>query len=101
MLRLADKVAVVTGANSGIGLATARRFALEGASVFMMGRRRSALEEAVRAVGHNAVGVPGDVSDLADLERLYMIVSREAGRMDVLFANAGGGTFVSGVAASR
>jgi NAD(P)-dependent dehydrogenase (short-subunit alcohol dehydrogenase family) len=94
MLRLADKVAVVTGANSGIGLATARRFAMEGAWVFMMGRRRAALEEAVRAVGHNAVAVPGDVSDLADLEQLYMIVSREAGRIDVLFANAGGGTFL-------
>jgi NAD(P)-dependent dehydrogenase (short-subunit alcohol dehydrogenase family) len=94
MLRLADKVAVVTGANSGIGLATARRFALEGARVFMVGRRRAHLDEAVRAVGHNAVGIPGDVSDLSDLERLYDVVLREAGRIDVLFANAGGGTFL-------
>jgi NAD(P)-dependent dehydrogenase (short-subunit alcohol dehydrogenase family) len=94
MLRLADKVAVVTGANSGIGLATARRFALEGARVFMVGRRRAHLDEAVRAVGHNAMGIPGDVSDLSDLERLYDVVLREAGRIDVLFANAGGGTFL-------
>jgi NAD(P)-dependent dehydrogenase (short-subunit alcohol dehydrogenase family) len=70
MCRLENKVAVVTGANSGIGLATAARFALEGARVFMTGRRQAELDAAVKLVGGNARGVRGDVSDLADLDRL-------------------------------
>ena len=91
MGRLQGKVAVITGANSGIGLASAKRFAQEGARVFMTGRRQDELDKAVVEVGHDARGVQGDVSNLADLDRLYEVVREEAGRVDVLFANAGGG----------
>jgi len=94
MGRLEGKVAVVTGANSGIGLATAKRFALEGARLFMTGRRQEELDAAVRAVGGGARGVRGDVSNLAHLDRLYELVRMEAGIIDVLFANADGGAFV-------
>ena len=94
MGRLEGKVAVITGANSGIGLATARRFVREGAIVFMTGRRQAELDDAVREVGGNARGVRGDISKLADIDRLYEIVGRDAGKIDVLFANAGGGTFM-------
>ncbi len=94
MDRLHGKVAVLTGANSGIGLATAMLFASEGARVFMTGRRQAQLDDAVRQVGSNARGVPGDVSHPADLDRLYEVVRREAGAIDVLFANAGGGEFM-------
>ena len=93
MSRLAYKVAVITGANSGIGLAAARRFAAEGARVFATGRRQAELDAAVREIGHQAIGVRGDVSRLADLDRLYDIVRQQAGRIDILFANAGGGEF--------
>lgn len=95
MKKLDDKVAVITGANSGIGLASAKRFAEEGARVFMTGRRQAELDAAVAEVGHGARGIRGDVSDMADLDRLYDIVRREAGRIDVLFANAGGGEFAA------
>jgi NAD(P)-dependent dehydrogenase (short-subunit alcohol dehydrogenase family) len=91
MSKLQGKIAVITGANSGIGLATAKRFASEGARVFMTGRRQAELDEAVVAVGHNARGVQGDVANLADLDRLYEIVREEAGHIDILFANAGSG----------
>ena len=94
MSRLEGKVAVITGANSGIGLASAKRFASEGARVFMTGRRQAELDQAVAEVGHGARGVQGDVANLADLDRLYSIVREEAGRIDVLFANAGGGELV-------
>jgi NAD(P)-dependent dehydrogenase (short-subunit alcohol dehydrogenase family) len=94
MDRLKDKVAVVTGANSGIGLAIAKRFAQEGARVFMTGRRQAQLEAAVREVGASARGVQGDVGSLADLDRLYATVGQEAGRIDVLVANAGHGSFL-------
>ncbi|RWY80485.1 glucose 1-dehydrogenase [Rhizobium leguminosarum] len=92
-MRLQGKVAVVTGANSGIGLASAKRFAEEGAQVFMTGRRREQLDAAVSEVGRNARGVQGDISKLADLDRLYEIVEAEAGHLDIVFANAGGGEF--------
>ena len=92
--RLTGKVAVITGGNSGIGLATAERFAAEGATVFLTGRRQAELDKAVEQVGHGAVGVQGDVSNLADLDRLYATVQEQAGRVDVLFANAGLGEFV-------
>ncbi|ACS55851.1 short-chain dehydrogenase/reductase SDR [Rhizobium leguminosarum bv. trifolii WSM1325] len=92
-MRLQGKVAVVTGANSGIGLASAKRFADEGARVFMTGRRREQLDAAVSEVGRNARGVQGDISNLADLDRLYEIVEAEAGHLDIVFANAGGGEF--------
>ncbi|WP_428484997.1 SDR family NAD(P)-dependent oxidoreductase [Rhodopila sp.] len=84
----------MTGANSGIGLATARRFAREGARLFITGRRQAELDSAVREVGGDVRGVQGDVSNLADLDRLYEIAREEAGVIDVLFANAGGGTFM-------
>jgi NAD(P)-dependent dehydrogenase (short-subunit alcohol dehydrogenase family) len=91
MNRLEGKVAVITGGNSGIGLATARRFAEEGAHVFITGRRQRELDVAVRGIGKQATGVQGDVSKLADLDRLYETVKREKGRIDIVFANAGGG----------
>lgn len=90
---LANKVSLVTGGSSGLGLATAQRFASEGATVFITGRRKDALDRAVEQIGHGAVGVQGDVSNLADLDRLYEVISEQAGRLDVLFANAGGGEF--------
>jgi NAD(P)-dependent dehydrogenase (short-subunit alcohol dehydrogenase family) len=92
---LKGKVAVITDANSGIGLATAKPFAREGAKVFMTGRRQEQFDAAVKEVGHDAAGVTGDVSKMSDLDRLFDIVRREAGRIDVLFANAGGGQFAS------
>ena len=91
MGKLEGKVAVVTGANSGIGLASAKRFASEGARVFMTGRRQAELDKAVAEVGHGARGVQGDVASLADLDRLYSVVREEAEQIDVLLANAGGG----------
>lgn len=94
MGRLYGKVAVITGANSGIGLASAKRFAGEGARVFMTGRRKTELDAAVAEVGGDARGVQGNVANLADLDRLYELVLKEAGQIDVLFANAGGGDFM-------
>jgi NAD(P)-dependent dehydrogenase (short-subunit alcohol dehydrogenase family) len=91
MKRLEGKVAVVTGGNSGIGLATARRFAAEGAHVFITGRRQAELDAAVKQIGRQATGVEGDVANLTDLDRLYAAVKQEQGRIDILFANAGGG----------
>ena len=95
MGRLEGKVAVITGANSGIGLACANQFASEGARVFMTGRRQAELDKAVAAVGHGARGIRGDVANLADLDRLYEVVRQEAGWIDVLLANAGGGEFMA------
>jgi NAD(P)-dependent dehydrogenase (short-subunit alcohol dehydrogenase family) len=92
--RLAGKIAVITGGSSGLGLATAQRFVAEGAHVFITGRRPKELEAAVLQIGGNATGVQGDVSKLADLDRLFATVKQQAGRIDVLFANAGGGEFV-------
>jgi NAD(P)-dependent dehydrogenase (short-subunit alcohol dehydrogenase family) len=87
--KLEGKVAVVTGGNSGIGLATAKRFVAEGAYVFVTGRRQPELDAAVLEIGENVMGVRGDVSDLADLDRLYATVKAKTGRIDILFANAG------------
>ncbi len=95
MGKLDGKVAVITGANSGIGLAAAKRFAEEGARVFMTGRRQQALDAAVAQVGARARGIQGDIANLADLDRLFETVRREAGSIDVLFANAGGGEFAA------
>jgi NAD(P)-dependent dehydrogenase (short-subunit alcohol dehydrogenase family) len=95
MGRLTGKVAFVTGANSGIGLAIAKRFSAEGARVFMTGRRQEALDKAVAEVGGDARGVQGDVSNLADLDRLYATIREEAGVIDILVANAGGGEFAA------
>lgn len=89
--RLTGKIALVTGGTSGIGLATAKRFVAEGAHVFITGRRQAHLDAAVEEIGGNVTGVRSDVSDLADLDRLYATIQRDQGRLDVLFANAGGG----------
>ena len=86
---LQDKVAVITGGTSGIGLAIAHRFAREGARVFLTGRDAGRLEAAVKAIGPAATGVRADVTDLSDLDALYAQVREEAGRIDVLIANAG------------
>ena len=91
--RLDGKIAVITGGNSGIGLATAQQFVAEGAYVFITGRRQSELDAAVRQIGKNVTGVQSDVSNLADLDRLYSTVKQQKGRINVLFANAGLGEF--------
>lgn len=91
--RLAGKIALVTGGNSGIGLATAQRFAGEGAHVYITGRRQKELDEAVKKIGRNVTAVTGDVSDLNDLKNLYDLVSEQKGKLDILFANAGTGQF--------
>jgi NAD(P)-dependent dehydrogenase (short-subunit alcohol dehydrogenase family) len=89
MGKLQDKVAVITGGTSGMALATAKLFVEEGAYVFITGRRQQQLDEAVKAIGKNVTGVQGDVSNLADLDRLYETVKQKKGRIDVLFASAG------------
>src|SRR5207245_5555460 len=86
--RLDGKIAVITGGNSGIGLATAKRFVDEGAYVFITGRRQSELNNAVKQIGTNVTGVQRDVSNLADLDRLYDTVKQQKGQIDILFANA-------------
>ena len=94
MKRLEGKVAVVTGGNSGIGLATAQLFAVEGAHVYITGRRQGELDEAVKKIGKSVTGVQGDVANLADLDHLYATVKQQHGWIDVIFANAGGGEFL-------
>ena len=89
MGKLDGKVALVTGANSGIGLATAKRFVNEGAYVFITGRRDGELAAAVKEIGENVTGVQGDVSNVADVERLFAQITQEKGRLDIVFANAG------------
>jgi len=87
--RLEGKVALITGGNSGIGLATAKRFVNEGAYVFITGRRKSELDAAVKEIGKNITAVQGDVANLDDLDRLFAQIKKEKGKIDVLFANAG------------
>src|SRR6476469_11188000 len=94
MGKLQEKVAVVTGGTTGIGFATAKRFVKEGAYVFITGRRQKELDEAVKAIGGNVMGVQGDVAKLADLDRLYETVGKVKKRIDIIFANAGVGEFV-------
>jgi NAD(P)-dependent dehydrogenase (short-subunit alcohol dehydrogenase family) len=94
MGKLDGKVALVTGGNSGIGLATAKRFAAEGARVFVTARREAELDAAVAAIGGSAVGIRSDISKLDELDRLYHRIRETAGKLDILFANAGGGEFV-------
>ena len=91
MEKLKNKVAVITGATSGMALATAKLFVEEGAYVFITGRRQEALDEAVKLIGRNVTGVRGDAANLDDLDRLFDTVKREKGKIDVLFASAGTG----------
>lgn len=91
MGKLDGKVAVITGATSGMALASAKLFVEEGAYVFITGRRQEALDEAVELIGRNVTGVQGDAADLGDLDRLFETVKREKGSVDVLYANAGTG----------
>jgi NAD(P)-dependent dehydrogenase (short-subunit alcohol dehydrogenase family) len=87
--KLEGKIALITGGNSGIGLATAKQFVNEGAYVFITGRRDPELAAAVKEIGSNVTGVQGDVSNLGDLDRLFAQIKREKGKLDIVFANAG------------
>src|SRR6266478_1682576 len=89
MNKLEGKIALVTGGNSGIGLATGKQFVNEGAYVFITGRREPELAAAVKEIGRNVTGVQGDVSDPGDLDRLFAQIKREKGKLDIVFANAG------------
>ena len=91
MKKLEGKIALVTGGNSGIGLATAKQFVAEGAYVYITGRRQAELDTAVEAIGKNVTAVQSDVSNLADLDRLFATIKQEQGHLDIIFANAGGG----------
>ena len=93
--RFNNKVVVVTGGTSGIGLATAKAFAAEGASVFITGRRQEALDAALKQIGGRVTGVRGDMANLADIDRLYDAVQQRHAQIDVVFANAGGGEFAA------
>ena len=93
MNKLEGKIALITGGNSGIGLATAKQFVNEGAYVFITGRREPELAAAVKEIGSNVTGVQGDVSNLGDLDRLFAQIKREKGKLDIVFANAGAATF--------
>jgi NAD(P)-dependent dehydrogenase (short-subunit alcohol dehydrogenase family) len=91
--KLDGKIALVTGGSSGIGLATAREFVKEGAFVYITGRRQAELDKAARTIGGNVKAVQADSSKLADLDRLFAQIEQEKGRLDIVFANAGGGSF--------
>src|SRR3984893_2134280 len=89
MGKLEGKIALITGGNSGIGLATAKQFVNEGAYVFITGRREAELNAAVKEIGANVTGVQGDVANLGDLDRLFAQIKQEKGKLDIVFANAG------------
>jgi NAD(P)-dependent dehydrogenase (short-subunit alcohol dehydrogenase family) len=95
MGQLEGKVALVTGGSAGIGLETARRFAAEGAQVYLTGRRKTVVDAAVAAIEGDVTGIVGDVSDLDALDALYATIAERSGRLDVLVANAGGGSVLS------
>lgn len=94
MAEFSGKSVLVTGGTTGIGLATAKRFAAEGARVFIVGRRKPQLDMAVAVAGPSAAGIQADISDLADLDRVYAAIAAEGRGLDVVFANAGGGELV-------
>ena len=89
MGKLDGKIALITGGNGGIGLATAKQFVREGAYVFITGRRKAELDAAAKEIGRNVTGIQGDVSNVADLDRLFAQIKREKGKLDIVFANAG------------
>jgi len=89
MGKLEGKIALVTGGNSGIGLATAKHFVREGAYVFITGRRKAELDAAAKKIGSNVTGIEGDVLNLSDLDRLFAQIKRQSGKLDIVFANAG------------
>lgn len=91
--RLQGKVALITGGNSGIGLATAKRFVSEGAYVYITGRRQQQLDETVAAIGNNVTAIRGDIANLADIDHIYSVIRAGHNHLDILFANAGVGTF--------
>src|SRR5271157_3805768 len=93
MSKLNGKIALITGGTTGLGFATAARFLSEGAEVIITGRRQAELDSAVKRLGGNVLGVQGDVSKLADLDRLYATIGKQKGHLDIVFANAGGGSF--------
>src|SRR6202035_3894789 len=93
MSKLGGKIALITGANSGIGLATAKEFVNESAYVFITGRRESELAAAAKEIGNNVSAIQGDVSNLGDLDRLFAQIKREKGKLDIVFANAGVATY--------
>jgi NAD(P)-dependent dehydrogenase (short-subunit alcohol dehydrogenase family) len=93
MSKLNGKIALITGGTTGLGFATAERFLSEGAEVIITGRRQAELDSAVKRLGGNVLGIQGDVSKLADLDRLYATIQKEKGHLDIVFANAGGGSF--------
>jgi NAD(P)-dependent dehydrogenase (short-subunit alcohol dehydrogenase family) len=95
MGKLEGRIALITGGNSGIGLAAAKQFVNEGAYVFISGRRDRELAAAVKEIGRNVSGVQGDVSNLGDLDRLFAHIKREKGKLDIVFANAGAARFAS------
>ena len=92
-LKLSGKIALITGGSSGLGLATARRFIREGAYVFITGRRQAELDAAVQELGTNVTAIRGDISTLAELDRLFALIKEQKGQLDILFANAGLGEF--------
>ena len=89
MTKLNNKIALITGGNSGMGLETARRFVAEGAKVIITGRRQKELDAAVKSIGGSITGIQGDVSSLKDLDRLYAEIKKTHGHLDIIFANAG------------
>ena len=95
MGKLERKIALITGGNSGIGLATAKEFVAEGAYVFITGRRQPQLDAAVKQIGKNIAAIQGDVSSLADLDRVFATIKEKKSHLDIIFANAGGGSVAS------
>jgi NAD(P)-dependent dehydrogenase (short-subunit alcohol dehydrogenase family) len=91
----AGKIALVTGGSSGLGLATAKRLALEGATVYITGRRQQELDKATGEIGHGAKAIRGDIAIAGDLDRIFSIIADHSGRLDILFANAGSGEFAA------
>jgi NAD(P)-dependent dehydrogenase (short-subunit alcohol dehydrogenase family) len=94
MGKLEGKIALVTGGNGGLGLAAAKRFVAEGATVYITGRRQRELDAAVREIGAGVIGIQGDIANLSDLDRMFATIRERSGRLDILFANAGIGAFV-------